>query len=472
MIGFKNIQVKKQGKLVLDIESWSIEKGDQWAIVGASGSGKTTLTEVIMHTVHFSGSLTFGNDAKKVLVKQQHQFKNKSNLNEFYYQQRYQSTDNEDAQTVQETLEPYAHHPRYSFYLDLLKVAPLLEKQLILLSNGENKRLQLLKALLLDPQFLILDQPFIGLDIATRATLNETLTNITQNEIQVLVITTPEHLPSCITHVGVLYNGKFVEKGAKGAIKFQSPTIKVSNDLWEHYSELVKPIATEFSNAIKMDRVTIQYGNNTILKNVSWTVEAGSKWLLKGENGAGKSTLLSLITADNPQAYANRIELFDKKKGSGESIWDIKKKIGYVSPELHLHFPQVQSVREVIGSGLFDTIGLFRPLSDEQELLVTKWIKLFNLLENRLHLLQRLPLGKQRLTLLARALIKNPPLLVLDEPCQGMDHEQTQFFLSIIDTIAAHTSTTIIYVSHVLEQTPSCIERTAVIEKGELMVLD
>src|SRR5688572_13384763 len=116
-----------------------------------------------------------------------------------------------------------------------------------------------------------------------------------------------------------------------------------------------------------MKKVSVQYGDKIILDEVNWKVMKGERWLLSGPNGAGKSTLLSLITADNPKAYANSIFLFGKKRGSGESIWDIKKKIGFISPELHLFFDQGTSCFDVIASGLFDTIGLFRQLSAAQQ---------------------------------------------------------------------------------------------------------
>src|SRR5688572_9298445 len=159
-----------------------------------------------------------------------------------------------------------------------------------------------------------------------------------------------------------------------------------------------------------MKKVSVQYGDKIILDEVNWKVMKGERWLLSGPNGAGKSTLLSLITADNPKAYANSIFLFGKKRGSGESIWDIKKKIGYVSPELHLYFESSITVFDVIASGLFDTIGLFRMINDEQSQIIKGWIKLLHLEEVTNKLLFNLSLGKQRLVLLARALVKNPPL--------------------------------------------------------------
>jgi len=175
---------------------------------------------------------------------------------------------------------------------------------------------------------------------------------------------------------------------------------------------------------------------------------------------------LSLITADNPQAYANAIWLFDRRRGTGETIWDIKKKIGFVSPELHLYFDTAATVFDVIASGLFDTIGLFRPLNEEQTALVALWIQLLSLQELRSRRLIQLSTGGQRMVLLARALIKNPPMLILDEPCQGLDDEQTAYFRELVTILCETFGTTLIYVSHYQQELPSCINHWLRLEKG------
>lgn len=188
---------------------------------------------------------------------------------------------------------------------------------------------------------------------------------------------------------------------------------------------------------------------------------------VSGPNGAGKSTLLSLITADNPQAYANRIWLFGRRRGSGETIWEIKQKIGFVSPELHLYFDPGASCYEVVASGLFDTIGLFRPLAPEQEETVMLWMKLLSLQELRMRLLQQLSAGQQRMVLLARALIKNPPMLILDEPCQGLDDGQTAYFRELIAELCEAFDKTLIYVSHYRDELPHGIDKYLRLEQGK-----
>jgi molybdate transport system ATP-binding protein len=217
-----------------------------------------------------------------------------------------------------------------------------------------------------------------------------------------------------------------------------------------------------------MVQVTIRYGEKTVLNNINWEVKKGECWHVSGPNGSGKSTLLSLVTADNPQAYANELYLFDQRRGRGESIWDIKRRIGFVSPELHLFFDQSATCFEVIASGLFDTIGLFRQLSATQQEQVTACMELLQLSSIRTKRLFQLSLGQQRMVLLGRALVKNPPLLILDEPAQGLDEAQTSYFKNLVSYICEHFNTTLVYVSHYAQDIPSCVTHYLELEEGKI----
>jgi molybdate transport system ATP-binding protein len=211
---------------------------------------------------------------------------------------------------------------------------------------------------------------------------------------------------------------------------------------------------------VALQNVTIRYGSKTILDQFSWTINRGERWVLKGPNGAGKSTLLSLITADNPQSYAQDITLFGRKRGTGESIWDIKRNIGYVSPEMHLYFKETGTSFAVVASGLFDLLGVTRKVDEQQTEQVDACLAMFGLGYLRDRPFHTLSTGEQKMILIARAFVKNPPLLILDEPCQGLDPEEVEVLKEVINAIAASSDMTLIFVSHYAEDVPSCVNFT------------
>ena len=470
IIQVKNLSVSIQSKIIFENVSFEIIKGKQYAIVGPSGSGKTTLLHCLTGQSFFKGTIETKPEISIALVEQQHHFKILSNTSSFYYQQRFNSVDAEDALTVQDYFQSLGFELEPSSLFELLGLKSLLYKRLIQLSNGENKRVQLAMALLQKPDVLLLDNPFLGLDIEARNTLNGILESLAKKEISIIMVTSTQLIPEIVTDVlAHNTNNQFHLHSSETYLQsqeFELPQIKIDKLLLE---QLIADEDADFELAVKMKNVHVQYGENIILDKINWTVAKGETWCLSGPNGAGKSTLLSLINADNPQAYANEIYLFDKRRGRGESIWDIKKRIGYVSPELHLFFDSSITTFDAIASGLFDTIGLFRAVNEEQAKTINSWIKLLKIDQLGNQLLHNLPLGKQRLVLLARALVKNPPLLILDEPAQGLDEEQSALFKNIIEQICEHSNKTLIYVTHLKTEIPSCVRKFIQLEKGRIV---
>lgn len=475
----EQVTVQLNGKKIIDNVNLIIQSGEQWAITGSSGSGKTMLAHALAGRQHYSGHIIFNGQTNYrphiVVVEQQHRFKNLSNTSDFYYQQRYNASDADNTLTVAEALRRDDDAPAtlaggisLSALPGLVHIAHIMNEPLIQLSNGENKRLQIVKALLSDPQLLILDNPFIGLDTEGRAMLSDIINRLSDAGVKIILITSPTEMPDCITHVATLESGKLVAAVSK---KNFIPPADASVAGFRINHSLLKtlhhPAESHFEYAVKMVNVSVQYGERTILGDINWEVKKGERWSISGPNGAGKSTLLSLITGDNTKAYANEIYLFDQRRGSGESIWDIKRRIGYVSPEMHMYFDYTATCFETIASGIFDSIGLFKTLTAAQRTQTDQWIALFHLEPVRNKLLSLLSAGEQRLVLLARALVKNPPLLILDEPCQGLDAGQVQQFKQIINDICAMFDTTLLYVSHYKEEIPECVTHFMRIEEGK-----
>lgn len=327
----------------------------------------------------------------------------------------------------------------------LFYMQPLLDKYVILLSSGELRKFQLIKTLLANPKILILDNPFIGLDAEARSQLNELFRSLAMTEsIQLyLVIARRNDIPDYVDEIHEMDD---------------KPT--TLNFLTPDFSLLTPsnaPVPSSDDVVIDMHQVSIRYGERTILRNLNWQVRKGERWAISGQNGSGKSTLLSLVCADNPQSYACDITLFGQQRGSGESIWEIKKRIGYVSPEMHRSYLRDLPTIHVVASGLKDTVGLYiRPTSDDKAL-CRKWLRVFGIenLADRSFL--TLSSGEQRLALVARAFVKNPDLLILDEPLHGLDNRNRQRVRDIIEAFCQQKEKTLIMVTHYMEELPQCI---------------
>jgi molybdate transport system ATP-binding protein len=476
LVKIEHLCVTINGKEILRNISLEIKAGEQWTLIGEAGTGKTVFAHTLAGHHAFQGRIifpgtreNFPNDIVQV-VDLHHRFRDFRNQTNFYYQQRYNAFDADATISVGKDLAAYpencAGYMTKTKLVETFQLKSLLEEPLIQLSNGENKRLQILKAVLSRPYLLILDEPFTGLDQAGRQLLDWILQVISDGGQSLLLLSSRIHIPPCFNRYARLKQGQILPVRKPADLKdeltggFQPFLKKFPSGMSFSYPS--------FRHAVRMKNVHIDYDGKSILKGVNWEVENGACWALTGPNGAGKSTLLSLITGDNPQAYANDIYLFDRKRGSGETIWEIKQKTGYLSPELQLYFDPAATAFTAIASGLFDTIGLFRTLSPEQEKLVYEWLDFIEAGNFAHRLLNSLPAGLQRLILLARALIKTPPLLVLDEPCQGLDPTQTIFALDIVDRYCGQYGASLIFVSHYAADFPACIRQTLRLEKGEI----
>lgn len=488
-LSLEHITVRYLDKTLFNTLTWQINKGEQWAITGPSGSGKTALLNTILGKFNIiNGSIHyhfydewcrqhtvtdpwFNYRNLVALVGHHHTFRNLSNTTtDFYYQQRFNSMDADNSPTVTEYLEL----TEVPALLQPLRIAPLLEKRLIKLSNGETRRVMIARALIQQPQLLMLDNPYIGLDVQARKDFSNMINEIIAGGATVLLATAPHEIPEHITHVLTLENGGITGKYTRSEfIQLPLPAV-TAIALPEMEAHKIAALVQnsqqqQFDTIVRMEDIHIKYGENTILNGINWTVKPNEKWALLGPNGAGKSTLLSLVNGDNPQAYANKLWLFDRKRGSGESIWDIKKKIGFVSPELHQYFTSRDNCLQVVCSGFSDVIGSTRPATAEQQQVARDWMSVLNIAKHEKAPFKQVPESAQRLTLLARALVKNPPLLIFDEPCQGLDTQQKLHFKKVIEQLCEHMPVTLIFVTHYEDELPSCVDKFIRLNKGEMV---
>ena len=338
----------------------------------------------------------------------------------------------------------------------LFHMDEFMDKYIITLSSGELRKFQLTKTLFSNPQLLIMDNPFIGLDAETRDQLRDLLKLLAEERDMdiMLVMSKTDDIPSFVNEV------KWI--GTRETV----PPHVLSDKRREAILSL--PYTDndyDCQHVIDMKNVSIRYGERTILKDLNWTVRNGERWALSGQNGSGKSTLLSLVCADNPQSYACDITLFDRPRGSGESIWDIKKHIGYVSPEMHRSYKRNLPAIRIVASGLMDSIGLYAVPNPQDYDKCRWWLDMFGIGHLADKPFLQLSSGEQRLVLLARAFVKDPQLLILDEPLHGLDLWNRRLTKDIIETFCQRRGKTLIMVTHYQEELPNVITNNLYLKK-------
>lgn len=454
--------------------NFTLVEGEHIAIVGVNGSGKTILIETLLGERFLkSGRLEYGFGGERQFVSDNVKyitFRDAYGSADagYYYQQRWNASDRGNSPTVSELLGEIAADKGWRDELyTLLGIDRLLDKEIILLSSGELRRFQIARMLLQSPRVLIIENPFIGLDVQTRELFKDLMRRvILKSGIQiVLALSAPEDVPDFITHVYTVADRVCLPKRTLAQFMAEQDLTARATEIRERFvhEPMVLPslrgITSACDEVVRMRNVTIRYGDRVILDSLDWTIRRGEKWTLTGTNGSGKSTLLSLICADNPQSYAQDITLFGRRRGTGESIWDIKREIGYVSPEMHRSYVKDIPSIDIVASGFFDSIGLYHTADDAQKAVCDEWLSAFGLSELRNRSFIRLSSGEQRMLLLARAFVKDPALLILDEPLHGLDCMNKERARGVIEAFCRREGKTLIYVTHYEHELPECVDR-------------
>jgi molybdate transport system ATP-binding protein len=467
-----NARARKPEWSMAEPVNFSLDEGEHIAIVGRNGAGKSMFVDMITgrhpafpdmvryafdepynYLKHISFRDTYGGDNDRT----------------YFLQQRWNQMEiDEETPTVGSKLEeafqlagddtPERRTLQKHIY-ELFHLENLLDKYIILLSSGELRKYKLAASLFTKPRVLIIENPFIGLDAQTRDQLKTLMAMLAKEQgLQIiLVLAKTDEIPEFITHIVEVKDLQVMPKVAHRGQSLCSP---------HHYSQQGQsPHATDAPEVIRFNKVTIRYGERTILKDLDWTVRQGEHWSLSGQNGSGKSTLLSLVCADNPQSYACDISLFGHRRGSGESIWDIKKHIGYVSPEMHRSYKQNIPAVQIVASGLKDSVGLYTRPSEAEKEQCRHWLNVFGIGHLADRKFMEMSSGEQRLVLLARAFVKSPDLLILDEPLHGLDDENRRMVKDIVDRYCENPTVTLIYVTHYQEEQPRCIDHSIFLER-------
>lgn len=495
--------------------SFELEKGEHIALVGPNGGGKSMLVDMLtgahallpMNPVRYDFSPSMAKLTSDNIKYMTFRDSYGTTDGTYYYQQRWNQNDIDETPLVSELLEEafrvadegLCRQTVYDKYLvreetpeqeaerkaeekaahdrmhnelekvrkrlyEMFNLETLLDKHIIMLSSGELRKFQLTKTLLTNPRVLIMDNPFIGLDVTARQQLHDFLKVLSEEtDVSIILVQSKsDDIPDFITHVYEVKDMKVSKKQTLAEYRAAAPAVPahvLSEEKRQAILNLSSSISadTDVEKVIEFHNVNIRYGTRTILKDLNLTVNRGERWALSGENGAGKSTLLSIVCADNPQAYANDIVLFGHQRGKGESIWDIKKHIGYISPEMHRAFQRDLPCIHIVASGMSDMNGLYtKPKADQIEQCLF-WLDIFGVKDLADQTFLKLSSGEQRLVLLARAFVKDPALLILDEPLHGLDLFNRRMVKDVIETFTQRKNKTLIMVTHYQEELPNNI---------------
>lgn len=455
---FKELRARLHDGRNFIVDDWSVAVDQTWGIIGTNGSGKTVLSRLFAGDVCLSHGETsdlpnhvafVSLEAQAALIDQERR-EDESDL-----------LDQQDVGTlVSELLAP---HEEVSEWIEALGLSTLLSQGFRSLSTGESRKVMLINAIRQSPELLVLDEPFEGLDASSREALSEALLTLHERGQRILwVANRLDELPSWVSHLAFMYDGTLLKSGERSEV-LAAPEVRgllhFDRPLPDFPSATLHYALEDKAPLVNMVDTLVQFEERVLFSELNWSVLPGQHWAIVGPNGSGKTSLLQLITGDNPQCYRNELYLFGMKRGTGETIWDIKKHIGIVSSSLQWEYRATTNVLTAVISGLYDSIGVYQAVGDDDRHLAEEWLEIIGLRDKANQSLHHLSYGEQRLVLIARALIKQPPLLILDEPCQGLDDAAREMVLAFIRRLSEQRAVTLLYVTHHANEIPDTIVR-------------
>ena len=342
--------------------------------------------------------------------------------------------------TINRFIEEEIRHDKFPIYTSE-------NKSLGSMSSGQQKKALLDYLILQKPDYIILDDVYSNIDKATQESITNTLSQLAETTLLIQLFFRKRDMLPCIRTVYSVDKDNTIIDMQDAEEFMTKQTVSSTNQLILDFPQGYDETHTDINPLVQLNSVSVEYIEKPVLNKISWTIQKGEFWQLVGPNGSGKSTLLSIIIGDNPRGYGQNMVLFGKKKGSGESIWDIKRQIGYFTPAMILQFTRDDTVENMIISGLMDSVGLYCKPTDIQRGIANRWISMLGS-AYRNKSFQSLSIGQQRMVMVARALVKHPPLLILDEPTIELDDENSRLFIDMINAIAKEKKIAILYVSH------------------------
>lgn len=483
LISIKNCRIENSKETVVPEIDWQLKSGEKWLVIGPNGGGKA----VFLNALSGIGGLKFvPNPVKNAEIPlYSNLFADSTEIVSLERAARLiqEERENDESDFMEEGVDigrtgrvfiadklfdPAAIDDRPE--IELTGVKKILDRGLKYMSTGEIRRTLLARALMSGKKLLILSDPFAGLDAQSRTIIFDYVNQTTTGSPSIILGMERWHeIPDTITHVLEFSQKKIsfcglrtdYEKLLTQRSEEQQKTLEQEKKTFRELFELTKhetSVTQGLDNSatddntplVHMNNVNVAWGDNHVLRNLNWTVQKGEHWLIRGPNGSGKTTLLELITGDNMQVYCNDVWLFGIKRGSGESIWDIKKRLGIVSYRLHVEYRMLgnTTLEQVIISGFRDSIGLYEAAKDTELALAKKWLTLGGFAGREKEAFGSLSYGEQRAILILRSVVKCPDILILDEPCHGLDENYRTKILHLMELIGQGGTTTMLHVTH------------------------
>jgi molybdate transport system ATP-binding protein len=444
----------------LQIDELLTKPGEAWCVFGENRSGIDRLVDLLSGKLEdFSADILSLPDQPEILSFQ---------VQQEIFEEELRNDDSDFLDKIDPGTLVCEFLPDYQTHLPLLKAFGIdhcLQLGYRQLSSGQSRKLLFLQKLTSGATTLVIQNPYDGLDEQSCHELNLALQQLPGRNIElILLVNSVNDIPAWCTHLALIRSGRLELSGLKDQVR---PLLNGRKDssrlalspITESYKDRATTEHCQSNELIYLKGGFAGYGDKKLFAGLDLTIYAGDHTLITGPNGCGKSTLLDIITGDNPKCYANSLRIFGKKRGSGESIWEIKKHMGIVSPALHREHRIPGSALHVILSGLYDSIGLYTKVSGAEIKTATHWLAWLSLAGKSAIPFRRLTFAEQRLVLIGRALIKRPKLLILDEPTQGLDDVHRNNLLGLLEEIADRKLSTILFVSHRKDEQRSIFDK-------------
>ncbi len=441
----------EQHRILRDV-SLELRRGEHLGIVGANGSGKTTLLRLIGGT-HWpapgSGRRIYrfdGRSHRDAVEARRRITLVGPELQDSYLRLGWNFT----AGAVVVTGLHRTEIPRREItssdrsqarrLLAELDAEGLRDRAFLELSRGEQRRVLIARALAFAPEVLLLDEPGSGLDTAARAELDRTINAAAQHATIVATAHSSETLPEIVVRVVEVHAGRVtaLRRSARSSLS-EYPTAN-------RRARSTTTSGTNLPPVVVLRNADVWVGDRLVLHQINWRLEQHENWLVTGANGAGKSTFLRLLHGQIRPARGGTIQW--PAFGNPRNIWELRRSIGWVSPELQADYRLPTTVSQCVASGVHSSVGLTRPLSESESARCNALLEGFRLDGLRDRLLSKLSYGQARRALLARTLASDPRLLLLDEPWEGLDPAVIDIVLEQLRD-AMRSGTQIVCASHV-----------------------